>query len=359
MSDDTPAPSTATRPDADPEITAMLRNVNRVLRSPALVLWTVLGTVAVAASYGLLQPRAYTVTSAFVPQARRAPNALGGLAAQFGLTLPTSEVGQNPSFFQDLATSSEVLRQVVDSSYALGGQAPQRLDDILEAKGDSPELRRDDAVRRLGRVVSASVVAKTGLVKVSVRARDPVLAARVNATILALLDRFNLESRRTQAGAERRFTERRLGEVRDELREAEDRLQAFLQRNREYRNSPELSFQQDRLARDVAMRQQLYTTIAQAYEQAKVEEIRDTPVLSIVEPPRPPARPDPRGLLSLLLVAVAVGLALGVGLALLRAALAEAASPGIPDERQEFHRLRGVILVEIRRPWRLLAPGRR
>jgi uncharacterized protein involved in exopolysaccharide biosynthesis len=40
----------------------------------------------------------------------------------------------------------------------------------------------------------------------------------------------------------------------------------------------------------------VYTSLAQAYEQAKIEEVRDTPVLSIVVPPSLPAKGDSRDL---------------------------------------------------------------
>jgi uncharacterized protein involved in exopolysaccharide biosynthesis len=34
--------------------------------------------------------------------------------------------------------------------------------------------------------------------------------------------------------------------------------------------------------------------LAQAYEQARIEEVRDTPVITVIEAPMLPARPDPR-----------------------------------------------------------------
>jgi uncharacterized protein involved in exopolysaccharide biosynthesis len=108
------------------------------------------------------------------------------------------------------------------------------------------------------------------------------------------VDSFNLKSRQSQASQERRFTEQRLTQAQADKRQAEDELQAFLQRNRDFRSSPQLSFAYDRLADNVSLRQQLYTTLAQSYEQARIEEVRDTPVITIVEPPMLPARPDPR-----------------------------------------------------------------
>jgi len=133
---------------------------------------------------------------------------------------------------------------------------------------------------------------RTGTVRLSVTTPYAALALRVNQRLLEAAEPVQSRQRQSQAAAERRFTEQRLDEVKQELSHAEDKLQAFLQRNRDYRDSPQLSFEQDRLAREVARQQQLYTSLSQAYEQAKIEEVRDTPVFTVVERPDLPIRPD-------------------------------------------------------------------
>jgi uncharacterized protein involved in exopolysaccharide biosynthesis len=126
--------------------------------------------------------------------------------------------------------------------------------------------------------------------------------------LLDELDAFNVETRRSRAQAERKFTERRVVELRTELREAEDRLEEFLRRNRITQFSPELTFQRDRLAREISLRQQVYSTMVQAYEQAKIDEVRDTPVLTRITGPTLPSRPDGPGPFR----AMAFGFLLGV-----------------------------------------------
>jgi uncharacterized protein involved in exopolysaccharide biosynthesis len=141
---------------------------------------------------------------------------------------------------------------------------------------------------------------------------DAVLAQQVTHRFLTLADDFNLARRQSQAGAERRFVERRLEEVRDSLRDAEMRLQSFLQLNRDFR-APALELAHGRILRDVAREQQLVATLESAYEQARIEEIRDTPVLTVVETPDLPPRPDPRHLA----LKTVLGLLMGAGAGLL------------------------------------------
>jgi uncharacterized protein involved in exopolysaccharide biosynthesis len=74
-------------------------------------------------------------------------------------------------------------------------------------------------------------------------------------------------------------------------------------------------FQFDRLSRQVNMRQQLYTSVTQSYEGARIEEVRNTPVITLMEPADLPAQPDPRLALLKGMLAGLVGLGLGAFLA--------------------------------------------
>jgi uncharacterized protein involved in exopolysaccharide biosynthesis len=108
-----------------------------------------------------------------------------------------------------------------------------------------------------------------------------------------LLNEFNLETRQSQALEEGRFVSARMAEAQEELREAEEALKTFLQQNRQFRNSPELVFEHDRLQRQVAMRQEIFTSLAQSHEQSRIDAVRDTPVITVIASRS--ARRSPRG----------------------------------------------------------------
>jgi uncharacterized protein involved in exopolysaccharide biosynthesis len=144
-----------------------------------------------------------------------------------------------------------------------------------------------------------------------VQLHNPVAARDVARAFVAQLDSFNLRTRQSQASSERKFTEARLNDARNQLRAAEDELMSFLQRNRDYRSSPQLTFVHDRLERNVFLNQRLFETLSQSYEQARIEEVRDTPVITVVEDPLIPAKADPRPFGR----AVAAGLLLGIAAA--------------------------------------------
>ncbi|HEY7637570.1 MAG TPA: Wzz/FepE/Etk N-terminal domain-containing protein [Gemmatimonadales bacterium] len=343
-----------------PEVeVSFLAIANVLLRYRRLVIGAALLVFALVVGITLVLPRSYTSRSSFMPQTRSQTGSLSGLAAQFGFTLPLSATdgGQSPAFYADLVKSRSILGGVVDSQFEYqGDQGPVKgtLVDFYKSKGKTPALRRDAAIRKLEDDVEATTVQKTGMVNLAVTVRQPALALEINQRLLDLINQFNLRTRQSQASQERRFTEQRLAEVRQDLRAAEDRLQQFLQRNRDIRNSPDLTFQADRLQREVTMQQQVFTTLAQAYEQAKIEEVRDTPVITVVERPEAPVRPDRRGLIGKGLLGLLLGLVIGAGLAFGKSFAANS-DRLTTSEAAEFAVLRRQAAGELLRPWRPLA----
>jgi uncharacterized protein involved in exopolysaccharide biosynthesis len=199
---------------------------------------------------------------------------------------------------------------VVDTPLDSAGEA-RTLIQVYDVGGKTPAVQREKAIEKLAKNVAVGLSTKTGVVHVSVKARTAGLAYELNHRVLELLNRYNLEYRRSQATAERDFTERRLAEARVELSDAENRLQSFLAGNREAK-TPALALQEQRLRRALTERQGAVSTLAQAYEQARLDAVRDTPVISLIEAPDHPARPAPRWALASALVGALLGLLTGV-----------------------------------------------
>jgi uncharacterized protein involved in exopolysaccharide biosynthesis len=149
--------------------------------------------------------------------------------------------------------------------------------------------------------------------------------------MLRLLNQFNLERRQSQSHEQRRFTGDRLREAEQELREAERAQLRFLQTNRQYEGSPLLEFQAAQLARAVQLKQEVFLTLTKAHEEARIAEVRDTPVLTVIDSAVAPAkRSGPRRVLGTV-VAFIVGGTLGVLLAYLATAWARTRRAPAPD----------------------------
>jgi len=313
-------------------------------------------TILAAVAAGLLARRNYTASASFIPQTSdRGLSRLASLAVQFGIPPLGGQGGQSPDFYASLLTSRQLLGAVADTGFTLtpsAGGSPVTLADFLNVEAPSPALRRERVVDALQRRVGAVADVKTGLVEVIARMPDPAVAQQVLRRMLELLNEFNLRTRQSQARAERVFVEGRLQEVRSDLREAENRLQAFLQSNRDF-NSPQLKFQQDRLQREVQMRQQLYTSLAQSFEQSRIDEVRDTPVITVVAEATLPVEPDSRRIITRAVVALLLGGMLGVLMGFLRE-FAQSRRAAGDVTFHDFVDLRRQTWEDIKRPWRLL-----
>jgi len=274
----------------------------------------------------VLRAPEYAVSFSFLPQTTQSQgnSGIAALAGQFGVSVGgLSGSSQPPQFYADLLETRELLEPIARDSVSSRGARAGRvaLSEFLRTAGYDSAVVTERTVDRLReRVVSTSVATRTtGVVSVVVRTTSPTVSFEIAQRLLDGLNQFNRVTRQSQAGAERLFVEGRLDAARVSLRSAEDALQAFLQGNRDFSNSPQLVFAQQRLQREVLLQQQVVTGLAQQYEEARIREVRDTPVITMIDQPRLPARPATRHLARALAVSAFVGLALAMALAIGRA----------------------------------------
>ena len=321
--------------------------------------WTVVRFAILGAVVGLLvarvPPAKFRSSAAFTPQSG-AQSSLGGLASlagQFGVQVPGVEGGDSPEFYQELLGSREILGPVLEESYEVGDDGERRtLVELIDEGGRTPAERLDRALEWFRRkALSSSVVRQTGIVDVSVTTRWPEVSLGAASDILAGIQDFDLQTRQTRARAERAFLEGRVDEARDDLLATESELQAFLQQNRQFSGSPELQFRYERLQRAVATRQQVYTGLVEAYEQARIQEVRNTPVITVLEEPILPPRRQPRGTVLKTLLGLILGGGLGLAAALLRGGMAATRDPDVDALRNEW--------AATRQDLRRWVPGRR
>lgn len=272
----------------------------------------------------LLRPATYTTSFSFTSQSsdRAAGGSLASLAGQFGLSLGSlTGDSRPPEFYADLVNTREILVPLVTGApyqVALDDSSRVALPEFLDETDHDTGVTVDQTIEHLRqKVLKADVASRTtGVITVQVSTRSPLVSAEIAERLLRGLNDFNLATAQRQAAAERQFLEGRLDASRQDLRHAEDALQGFLQQNRQVANSPELTFRMERLQREVDLQQQLVTGLAQQYEDARIREVRDTPVLAVVERPTAAARPDPRKRLLILFAGCSLGCLLGCTLVL-------------------------------------------
>lgn len=347
-----PAPMSSTAPLGSFDLLRLVLLRRRwLIAVPCLIA----GAVAVS---GLTGKRSWTASAAMIAHASGANvSRLAGLAAQFGVNVPSGQSGQSPEYYADVLRSDGMLRRLLAARYSTADGAPVDLAARL-VPGMNPGPERSElAMRAFRHRVSASAGLKTGIVRLTVKLDDPEVARQVAALAIDQLNLLNIESQQGMAALERRFTDERLALARRELRQAEDRLESFLRGNRLISGGPGLVLQEERLRRDVNLRQQVMVGLAQALEQSRLEEVRNVPVMSVVEPPVRPALPDSRKLVLKALFAAIASAALTLAI-LLCGEWRRRFAISSPAASAEVEQLARDAASDLRRPWRLFSSRR-
>ncbi|HET8712396.1 MAG TPA: GNVR domain-containing protein [Gemmatimonadales bacterium] len=251
----------------------------------------------------LILPPTFTATAVFVPESSnssRLPTGLAGLVGQLGLPL-SLDAARSPRFYADVLKGRALLERVLLARYADprgtgGGADSASLLDILGVRGADQGVRLARGVKELQARIGTQVNTQTNMVRLSVGLGYPELAATVAGRLLTYLDEFNSQTRQSQGRARRAFVEQRITTAGADLRAAEAQLRSFHERNRSWQESPTLTSQEGQLRRQVDIRQEVYLTLSRELETAKIEEVNDTPVITIIDPPVVPrerSKPKP------------------------------------------------------------------
>lgn len=348
-------------PDEIPEVSALelasmaLRHWRAFMVFPAIC-------VLVAAALMATKQRTYIASSSLLAAGSSGGSGVGAassLAQQFGLQLGMVGDGASVQFFADLARSRPVLQTVVRAEYALpddgAGVWRGTLVDYYRRGREGSEADLKEAVRTLRDAIRTNVTRETGVLRITMDAPHPLLAEQVLGTLVNAVNDVNLQVQQSRASEESRFVEGRLTEAQTRLQSAESSLLAFLRSNREFHNSPALQFEHQRLQRDVIMRQEVYTSLLRALEQARVDAARDTRTITMIDTPAGTAEPVARGTVRALIVAIVIGLFLAILWMFVREFVGSRQRAADPHYH-EFRTLARQALSDLRRPSRWL-PG--
>lgn len=254
---------------------------------------TVTGIVTVLAIVvSLLLPNYYRSACILLPETDQ--NKLGGLIGLTGLaSLAGINFGEVPLevLYPDIILSEAVLKEAIYHSYhsTEWGKKVNLIQYWNIDKGDSL-WDYEMALETIRKELVISVERKTNIVGVAILTKEPQLSADIIRNIVSSLDRFLRTKKVTNATEQRLWIESRLEEVKVDLKEAEDGVREFREKNRRIIDSPKLLLEQERLIREVEINSTLFVELKKQYEIAKIEEIKNIPIINVMDPARPAGR---------------------------------------------------------------------
>jgi uncharacterized protein involved in exopolysaccharide biosynthesis len=269
----------------------------------------------------LLLPNKYTASVTILPDTdSRGMGQMAqfaGLASIAGLNVGgTSEIELYPAIIR----SENVLSGVIYKEYETERYTqPVDLVRFWDIDEDTREEEYEKALKKLREdVISVSVARDTRLVTLNVETEEPKLSADIANAIADRLDMFMLTQRRTKASEQRQWIEQRLAEIETELAAAEDAVTEFREANRRIMDSPALMLQEGRLLRDVEVLNAMYVELKTQYEGSRIQEIRDMPIVQILDYARIPVEKSGPNRKMIVLIAFVLGGFLSIGTVFVR-----------------------------------------
>jgi len=282
----------------------IFRHARRVWRG--VLLGSAIG-LAVGAGVGIARPKHYLARAAFVPEETKVaglPSGMGALALQFGINVGgvVGDASRSPQFYRQLLTTSSLLASLLDSMVAVSPTESLSVRRLFRGDSSNGRSNVDRLLRRMRHAVSADVDPRTSIVSFTAQAPTPQGAESLAKLLIGGVKQFNVSSRQLQARERRTFLEGRVAAASAALRDAEGDLRLFYERNRRFADSPGLVFEENRLKRVIDLHQELFTTLSKDLETSRIQEVNDTPTITLVDQPFASAKPAGPSVLALAII---------------------------------------------------------
>ena len=238
----------------------------------------------------------------------RSVGGLQGLASEYGVNLNVGDFGnEKPSFYIPDIVNSRLLKKAVinnkwktinnessnlidywkinDSTNFSLGKILQRI--MGKTSPSNLELKyMDSAIEKLTEQLLVQEE-ESGLIVISILMEEAQLAADIANYIANYIKTYVSDIMLAYSSTHRAFIEERLQYSKQDLSKSEEELKEFSEKNPFAVDTPELQLRRGRLMRNMEVNQQVYITLRQQYEMARINELKETPVINILDSGEP------------------------------------------------------------------------
>jgi hypothetical protein len=152
----------------------------------------------------------------------------------------------------------------------------------------------------------------------NIRASEPLFARDFASALIEELDDHQRQYNNAKVRETREFIEVLTQETKKELNAAEETLKIFSERNRRIENSPSLLLEQQRLSREVSVKTAVFTTLKQQLETSKIEEVKKSDFVIVLDPPEAPLSYSKPRKKSIIVFSILFGIGLGIFFAFIK-----------------------------------------
>lgn len=232
-----------------------------------------------------------------------------GLAALAGVDIAAATSGSDavrPDLYPDVVRSTPFFLELFKSKFknksgkeivfqdfynrvVLNGK--NKLEDQKSKYSESENyitlsLQSEKNIKDLKKRIICIYEKKTGIISISVKLPDPVLAADVTHFTLKYLTQYIINYRTEKESRDLIFLEDRLRTARGKYYNSQNRKAEYSdQMPLEYLKNQSIDVQRERIESDYKISSTFYNSLLQKYEEAKLKKQQITPIIKILDPP--------------------------------------------------------------------------
>ncbi|MHA1285169.1 MAG: Wzz/FepE/Etk N-terminal domain-containing protein [Promethearchaeota archaeon] len=236
------------------------------------------------------------------------------IAAFAGINIPFSGVGYH-YFYPEILKSDFILNRVLEKHFWIESRHDSLT--LFEFWGVEIDSTKKDwkielyekAKNKLRKeYIHVEIDELTEIITLSVTVpEDRGLASELANYLIDLLDIYNKTNRKTNATEQRKFIEKAIKYNKKKLLKAEENLMIFENQNKDIA-SPEQRIMYERLKTDVEIYRNIVLELRKQLELIKIEEVKQTPTLNIIEKAEKPYFKKKPKLIIIFLVFIILGI---------------------------------------------------
>jgi len=260
----------------------------------------------IAIIYSLLATPLYKSHITIYPIGEDAGNSsmgqLQGLASTFGINMGSANF--TPFYIPDIVNSRRLKKQIINNMWetevfdnpvnlityweiddTTGFSIIKIITGLFKSNEQSDPYYKyqEKAIKQLSEQLSVSIDDESGLITISLLMEEPQLSADIVNFVAEEVKLYISDEMFIQSSENRQFIESRVAVAKEELSNSEVKLTDFRKEHPLALDTPDLQLQRGRFMRDIEVNQEVFITLRQQYELAKIEELKEAPIINILD----------------------------------------------------------------------------
>lgn len=300
--------------------------LSKVLAEKKHLFWSVSISAVIGVVVALNTPKSYTSSAQLAPESydMMSSSSLGGMASALGISIGATQTSDAiyPELYPDLFASTDFQISLFDIPVSLLEDSKSRtyydhiiydtpipfwkypvfwvkefIKGLTEKKQDNKEVinpfmltkQQHEICEALKSLVTCVVDKKTSVITISVTDSDPLVAATINDTLMARLQKYITDYRTKKARHDMDYYERLTAEAYDEYIKASERFSEYAD---SHTNSilSRVTTKQEQMENDMALKYQTYSTFNTQLQASKAKVQECTPVFTVIQRPTVPVK---------------------------------------------------------------------